>query len=414
MSNLKESWSSMEIAKKWRIWTAVSLGLVLVAALIVGIFGFNLGQDFTDGGIVDVEIGYYLSANEDKYEEFEAIVFEVLDEFNLEYSGSQKYYYNEYLYGVSVRFTTTVNGKTATAEELNIIGKLLNGAQDEEYSEGAVIKQNRATVEETKKLKALLQGSAAYTELDANGDFDGTDTDPVVYKGIYDRIIDEEFPVLNVDGSPLLTDPNDPDSDPIYYGDPNYSIMSPLKIKAGATTAGFDFSLFWNLLLAVGVALVAVFLYVFWRFGLRNAIVAASVSVHNIFVVTALAAICRFVLNASFTAVLALSVVYTLYDIALLFARIKENKAKPALSEFTAEQYADTSVKENFRNSGKILTAVTVIFILIAVVGLIVGTSAVTQVVLPIAAGFIAVTYSSVFITPSIWALVENRFTSKK
>ena len=59
-NKLKEKINKFDFCSKFKICAIISLTLVLIGVLIVSIFGFNLGIDFTGGTVLNVKVGAVL------------------------------------------------------------------------------------------------------------------------------------------------------------------------------------------------------------------------------------------------------------------------------------------------------------------------------------------------------------------
>lgn len=63
-NNLKEKFSKKNFVSGLKISSLISLCIILIAVVVVSIFNFNLGIDFTGGKIVDIKIGSELNKKE--------------------------------------------------------------------------------------------------------------------------------------------------------------------------------------------------------------------------------------------------------------------------------------------------------------------------------------------------------------
>lgn len=79
-NNLKEKFSKKNFVSGLKISSIISLCIILIAVVIVSIFNFNLGTDFTGGKIIDVKIGSEL----DKTENYREIQSQIETIFNSE------------------------------------------------------------------------------------------------------------------------------------------------------------------------------------------------------------------------------------------------------------------------------------------------------------------------------------------
>lgn len=79
-SNLKEKFLKKNFVSGLKVSSIISLCIILIAAVIVSVFNFNLGTDFTGGKIIDVKIGSEL----DKTENYREIQSQIETIFNSE------------------------------------------------------------------------------------------------------------------------------------------------------------------------------------------------------------------------------------------------------------------------------------------------------------------------------------------
>ena len=79
-NNLKEKFSKTNFVSGLKISSIVSLCIILIAVVIVSIFNFNLGIDFTGGKIIDVKVGSEL----DKTENYREVKSQIETIFNSE------------------------------------------------------------------------------------------------------------------------------------------------------------------------------------------------------------------------------------------------------------------------------------------------------------------------------------------
>lgn len=77
-NNLKEKFSKKDFVSGLKISSIISLCIILIAVVIVSIFNFNLGTDFTGGKIIDVKIGSELDKKEN-YREIQSQIETILN-----------------------------------------------------------------------------------------------------------------------------------------------------------------------------------------------------------------------------------------------------------------------------------------------------------------------------------------------
>lgn len=66
-NNFKEKLNKFDFCGKLKICAIISCSLILIGILIVSIFGFNLGIDFTGGTVLNVKVGSVLEEKESNY-----------------------------------------------------------------------------------------------------------------------------------------------------------------------------------------------------------------------------------------------------------------------------------------------------------------------------------------------------------
>jgi preprotein translocase subunit SecF len=363
---IKTDWNKFDITSKWRIFTAVSAGIMLIGLAVILFFGFNLGIDFKGGTNLDVEIGTHLT--EDNFAEFEKIITDVLSDLRLNYTTPRKFYRSGELVGISLRFHNQAGeeNKTATDAQLTIIRKLINDKRGEQ-----------ATVGELSQIKDLLAGSPALSDIGGGK----SDIEFVTYKGVYSRIYDLK-----------------------------YTGYTGLKLYTETVTAGYSSKLLENALLALAVALVLIMIYIVFRFELRSGIIAVVALFHNVLIMISLTAVLRIQINAPFVAAVITIVAYSINDIIVIFDRIRENKIKPLYKDSSYGEIANISIKENLtRTFNTFFTTIVTITILV-----IISVSEIQEFALPIMIGLVAGLFCSIFIAPSLWVLLENASVKNK
>lgn len=118
-------------------------------------------------------------------------------------------------------------------------------------------------------------------------------------------------------------------------------------------------------------------------------------------------AVLRISINASFIAAILTIVGYSINDTIVIFDRIRENSRK--LRGKTVAEIADISVNQSLKRSIK--TSVTTLLTITAVY---IFVPSVRDFSLPIIAGIIAGTYSSIFIASPLWVIFNNIGKKKK
>ncbi len=163
--------------------------------------------------------------------------------------------------------------------------------------------------------------------------------------------------------------------------------------------------------IAVIVAVLCMLVYIWFRFkDLRFASSAIIALIHDVLVVLALYAFARISVGAAFIACMLTVIGYSVNDTIVVFDRIRENHK--AIKTETAENLAElcnSSLAQTLSRSisTSITTAIMVLMLLIL------GVSSIREFALPLLAGVVAGTYSSIFIATQLWYILKVKFAKK-
>ncbi|MBE5912234.1 protein translocase subunit SecD [Pseudobutyrivibrio sp.] len=163
--------------------------------------------------------------------------------------------------------------------------------------------------------------------------------------------------------------------------------------------------------IAVLVAVLFMLIYIWFRFkDIRFASAAIIALVHDVLIVLALYAIVRISVGAAFIACMLTVIGYSVNDTIVVFDRIRENhKAVRTETPETLKELANSSLAQTLSRSisTSITTAIMVLMLLIL------GVSTIREFALPLLAGVIAGTYSSIFIATQLWYIFKIKFSKK-
>ena len=163
--------------------------------------------------------------------------------------------------------------------------------------------------------------------------------------------------------------------------------------------------------IAVIVAVLCMLVYIWFRFkDLRFASSAIIALIHDVLVVLALYAFARISVGSAFIACMLTVIGYSVNDTIVVFDRIRENHK--AIRTENAENLAElcnSSLAQTLSRSisTSITTAIMVLMLLIL------GVSSIREFALPLLAGVIAGTYSSIFIATQLWYIFKLKFAGK-
>lgn len=157
-----------------------------------------------------------------------------------------------------------------------------------------------------------------------------------------------------------------------------------------------------NAVIALLVAGLFMVIYIRLRFkDVKFGLAAIIALLHDVLITMSLYAVLRISINASFIAAILTIVGYSINDTIVIFDRIRENSRK--LRGKTVAEIADISVNQSLKRSIK--TSVTTLLTITAVY---IFVPSVRDFSLPIIAGIIAGTYSSIFIASPLWVIFNN------
>ena len=172
-------------------------------------------------------------------------------------------------------------------------------------------------------------------------------------------------------------------------------------------------SLIMNTIYAVLIALFGILVYMLFRFRMTSGISTVLGLVHDVLVMMALTAIFRVQINAPFIAGLITVVAYSINNTLILFDRVRQHE-KHNDARLTTEQIVDKSVKETFaRTMATTITTLVPIMALI-ILGGIFNVPLITQFAIPILFGLIAGTFSTIFVTTSLYVRFESYQVRKR
>jgi preprotein translocase subunit SecF len=162
-------------------------------------------------------------------------------------------------------------------------------------------------------------------------------------------------------------------------------------------------------ILAIGIASIAICIYVSIRFEWRFAIASIIAILHDAFVVIAFFAIFRFEVNLPFMAAVLTTIGYSINDKIVIFDRVRENLrfAKLKSSEDLAKLLNDSIWQTMARNINTVITV-----LIAAVCLLIFGSESIKLFALAKLVGLTSGAYSSICIAGPLWYYFKNKSLS--
>lgn len=185
-----------------------------------------------------------------------------------------------------------------------------------------------------------------------------------------------------------------------------------LVSNGGVTTATASSELMMKSFIALLVAVVLILMYVIFRFELTAGLAAILALFHDVLVTASIVLICRIQINVAFIAALITILGYSINNTIIIFDRMRGDvrAAKKANEKIDNNAIANRAVKDTMIRS--LLTGITT-FIMIFMITVI-GVPDIREFAFPIMIGILAGFYSSVFITPGLWAIAYRPKKRKK
>ena len=163
-----------------------------------------------------------------------------------------------------------------------------------------------------------------------------------------------------------------------------------------------------NAIWATVVAIVIMLIYIAIRFTLSSGLAAIIALTHDVLVMLALVTIFRVQVNTTFIAAIITIVGYSINATIVIFDRIREVSKLDSMKGASDVEIANKSIAQTLGRT--ILTTVTTLatITVLAIVCAIMGVTTMEEFALPIIFGLLAGTYSSVFLSASIWVYLRR------
>jgi len=153
---------------------------------------------------------------------------------------------------------------------------------------------------------------------------------------------------------------------------------------------------------SIAIAAILMLLYITFRFEVLSGISAVIALIHDLLIMISFYAIFRIPVNTSFIAAILTILGYSINATIVIFDRIREN-VRLAKNQMFAD-VVNKSIWQTVARS--INTSLTTLFTLVVLY--IIGVDSIKEFALPLIVGIVAGTYSSVFISGPIWAILKG------
>lgn len=169
----------------------------------------------------------------------------------------------------------------------------------------------------------------------------------------------------------------------------------------GTTTAAASSELLMNAFLALLVAMILIMIYIFIRFDFVSGLAAILALFQDVVVTCAFMLMFRVTVNSGFIAAIITIIGYSINNTIIIFDQIRENIKSGTTIGKTNSQIANQAVNQTMTRS--IFTTLTTFLVIFFV--MVIGVSDIRDFAFPIMIGILAGFYSSVFLTPGLWAI---------
>lgn len=182
------------------------------------------------------------------------------------------------------------------------------------------------------------------------------------------------------------------------------------KITAETISSTISSEMRADAIIAVLIATACMLLYIWFRFkDVRFAASAVAALVHDVLVVLAFYAALKISVGSTFIACMLTIVGYSINATIVIFDRIRENMGLAGKKDALAD-VVNKSISQTLSRS--IFTSLTTFFMVAAL--FVLGVTSIREFALPLMAGIICGTYSSICVAGSLWYVLRTKLGGKK
>ncbi len=356
MKNLK----NLKIVEKHGLWAIAPVIIFLVAVIVFTSFavknkdvtkGMNIGIDFAGGSILTVELGSEILDNNDEYNKHYKAIEDIL----------------------------------TSSEIAKQVVQIAKDKYNIQLSESAAV------------------ASISYVQTSGSG----SDMSLVIkYDNISSTFDTKDNDLTNERNTILESKIKD------YYED-NYQDKG-ITVSTSYIGATASAKLIETALLAVGITIILILLYIMIRFEIWSGISAVIALIHDVAMMVFLVIIFRIQVNSAFIAAIITIVSYSINNTIVVFDRVRENRKKEAGSVKGAiidnNKIVNNSIMQTMTRSINSTITTMVAITLFAII----GTASVREFALPVIFGLLAGFYSSLVVAPSLYCLMKNSVDKRK
>ncbi|MEY8522323.1 protein translocase subunit SecD [Lachnospiraceae bacterium 38-10] len=190
----------------------------------------------------------------------------------------------------------------------------------------------------------------------------------------------------------------------------NFTLDETYPITAETISSTISSEAQMDAIVAVAIATVCMLLYIWFRFkDIRFGASAVIALIHDVLVVLAFYAVTRVSVGSTFIACMLTIVGYSINATIVIFDRIRENM-KSMTRRDDLQELVNHSITQTLSRS--LFTSLTT-FIMVAAL-YVFGVSSIREFALPLMAGILCGTYSSVCITGALWYVLRTKIKQKE
>ncbi len=343
-----------KIAEKFFLYLAIGIVVIAVGFVFMAIKGMNVGIEFSAGATVEVSVKNVENFDENAFKKD----FEGWLQGDRDFDGTKEY---------KDQYTTSTTQTSRTA-----------GVTTFEFRFGTKMKEDGKEVDLSEVINDETSDDNGRTLLMVKADEVKKDIEKAVL-----AYLQEKYPGANV-----------------TENSENFEI--------NAHTLDNDVMLYTirTAVIAIAVAIVAMLVYICFRFTWIAGLSAVLTLAFNVLVMVSLTTLFRIPVNSTFIAAVITIIGYSINATIVVFDRVRELDAMPSMVAESDATIANKSIADTL--SRTILTTLTTLIVIVLVA--VFGTNSIKEFAYPIIFGLVAGAYSSIFLAAPTWVYLRKLF----
>ncbi len=343
-----------KIAEKFFLYLAIGIVVIAVGFVFMAIKGMNVGIEFSAGATVEVSVKNVENFDENAFKKD----FEGWLQGDRDFDGTKEY---------KDQYTTSTTQTSRTA-----------GVTTFEFRFGTKMKEDGKEVDLSEVINDETSDDNGRTLLMVKADEVKKDIEKAVL-----AYLQEKYPGANV-----------------TENSENFEI--------NAHTLDNDVMLYTirTAVIAIAVAIVAMLVYICFRFTWIAGLSAVLTLAFNVLVMVSLTTLFRIPVNSTFIAAVITIIGYSINATIVVFDRVRELDAIPSMVAESDATIANKSIADTL--SRTILTTLTTLIVIVLVA--VFGTNSIKEFAYPIIFGLVAGAYSSIFLAAPTWVYLRKLF----